>query len=234
MSIIGPKLVLLPGMDGTGELFAAFVEALPKSFATETVQYPSDPRLSSTDLIQFLQSSISSSAPFVLIAESFSSPLAIEWAATNPPNLKGLVICAGFVTSPVRGWLRSVCSFLSPICFLIPLPKFAIRLLLVGHDAQPSLVNVVRETISSVSAGVLSARLRSVLICDARSELSQLTIPVMFLHAMKDRLVGMDRLKEMQRIRPDAATEVIAGPHLLFQREPEKAAEAVAMFALQC
>ena len=35
-----PKLVLLPGMDGTGELFDSFVKALPQSFTTEIVRYP--------------------------------------------------------------------------------------------------------------------------------------------------------------------------------------------------
>lgn len=36
------KLVLLPGMDGTGELFAGFVTALPDTFETTTIKYPSD------------------------------------------------------------------------------------------------------------------------------------------------------------------------------------------------
>src|ERR1700688_5080921 len=39
-------LVLLPGLDGTGELFADFIAALPESWTTATVAYPSDRFLS--------------------------------------------------------------------------------------------------------------------------------------------------------------------------------------------
>jgi pimeloyl-[acyl-carrier protein] methyl ester esterase len=234
MSSHAPRLVLLPGMDGTGELFAAFVEVLPKEFEAEIVRYPNDCCSSSTNLTQLLRSATLVSAPFVLIAESFSSPLAIEWAATNPPNLKGLVICAGFATSPVRGWLRFICARLSPICFLIAPPAIAVKLWLVGLDAPYPLVARVRAVISSVRPKVLSARLRNVLTCDARSELSQVTVPMLFIQPTQDRLVGADRLEEMRRIKPAAAVETIEGPHLLFQKKPERTAEVVAIFARQC
>jgi len=35
----------------------------------------------------------------VILAESFSAPIAIRLAAEAPPNLKALVICAGFIES---------------------------------------------------------------------------------------------------------------------------------------
>jgi hypothetical protein len=39
---LSPKhLVLLPGLDGTGELFADFTSALPESWVATTVAYPS-------------------------------------------------------------------------------------------------------------------------------------------------------------------------------------------------
>lgn len=234
MPSAAPRLVLLPGLDGTGELFAPFVEALPKGFETEIVCYPTDRCLSPSGLNQFLYSTVSGSAPFVLIAESFSSPVAIEWAATNPPNLRGLVICAGFATSPVRGWLRFICLSLSPICFLLRPPEFVVKLLLVGADAPSPLVTAVRAAISSVRPKVLAARFRAVLACDVRSELSKVSVPTLFVQPTKDRLIGVAKLEEMRRIRPAAAVEMIAGPHLLFQREPEKTAEVVAMFARQC
>jgi hypothetical protein len=50
-------------------------------------------------------------------------------------------------------------------------PASAIKLLLVGRDAPPSLVAAVRSAISSVRPEVLSRRLRVILTCDARAEL---------------------------------------------------------------
>ena len=229
-----PKLVLLPGMDGTGELFSDFIKALPQSFETEIVRYPPNQCLTASELLHLLESNGCGSEPFVVVAESFSSPLAFQWAATRPSNLRGLVICAGFATTPIRGPLRAILRLLSRFCFLITPPASAIKLLLVGRDAPASLVVAVRSAISSVRPEVLSRRLRIVLTCDARSELKNVTVPMLFIQPGQDRLVGSDRLEEMQRIRPSALAESVSGPHLFIQREPEKAAELVAKFARQC
>lgn len=40
------KLVLLPGLDGTGLLFKPFVSALPSSAETLIITYPPDEKLS--------------------------------------------------------------------------------------------------------------------------------------------------------------------------------------------
>jgi pimeloyl-ACP methyl ester carboxylesterase len=117
------KLVLLPGMDGTGSLFADFVDALPKSFNAVTVRYPTEQCLSYSDLEDLVRAACPISGPFVLLAESFSTPLAIKYAATNPNNLEGVVLCAGFATSPVRGWRRFLGSLLAPLVFHIPIMR---------------------------------------------------------------------------------------------------------------
>jgi pimeloyl-[acyl-carrier protein] methyl ester esterase len=146
-----PQLILLPGMDGTGELFADLIKELPGEIETQIVQYPTDRCLAYSQLAPLVRSVAPASAAFVLIAESFSTPLSIQYAATKPPNLRGVVICAGFVTNPAQGWLLQVCSLLSPIFFRLPLPEFVVRRFLVGQDAPSSLVVAVRDAVSSVS-----------------------------------------------------------------------------------
>jgi len=221
-------------MDGTGELFSDFIKALPRSFVTEIVRYPPNRCLSAQELLHLLESVGHGSEPFVVVAESFSSPLAFQWAATGPPNLKGLVICAGFATTPIQGPLRAILRLLSRFCFLVQPPAIAIKLLLVGRDAPTSLVVAVRSAISSVRPEVLSGRLRIALTCDARLELEKVTVPMLFIQPRQDRLVGLDRLEEMQRIRTSASAEIVSGPHLFIQRQPDKAAELVAKFARHC
>src|ERR1035441_7647633 len=120
MSVAMPKVVLLPGLDGTGWLFKDFADALPREFGREVVRYPADRNLSYAELAPFVWASLPASGPFVLLAESFSTPLAIQCVAANPPNLKGLVLCAGFVKSPMPTWTSALCSFLAPIMFSIP------------------------------------------------------------------------------------------------------------------
>lgn len=62
----------------------------------------------------FVIDAIPRTRPFVLLAESFSTPLAVKLAATNPSNLKGLIICAGFIKNPVTGWLLQMKAFIRP------------------------------------------------------------------------------------------------------------------------
>ncbi len=217
-------------MDGTGELFADFVKALQEAFKTETVRYPVEECLSYADLAHFLRSGTATPEQYVLVAESFSTPLAIQYAATNPPNLAGLVLCAGFATSPVVGWRRSIGSLLAPIFFRVGLPEFAARRFLVGRDAPDSLTVAVRAAVATVPAKVLWCRLRAVLACDVRADLSRVAVPILYLWGKHDRLVGVSSLEEIRRIKPQVTVEAIDGPHLLIQRESRQTAEAVARF----
>ena len=99
---MAPKhLVLLPGLDGTGELFLDFLAALPELWTATIVTYPTNGFLRYSDLRPYVGAAVPQLEPFVLVAESFSTPLAVWYAATAPPNLTAVVICTGFVGNPV-------------------------------------------------------------------------------------------------------------------------------------
>ena len=242
-----PKIVLLPGLDGTGCLFKGFIEALPSQFRTQNVVYPREEFLSYAELLSLI---VPSEEAFVLVAESFSTPLAIKFAAANPPHLKALVLCAGFASRPIRSCLGLVSSLLVPplvqwlVQWLVPtlvpglapgllrasLPSVVARCFMVGWHASGELVAEVQDAVSRVAPSVLAARIRAVLGCDARSELAQITVPILYLQATRDRLVSATCLDEIQRIKPQVSAIAIPGPHLILQREPQKAAQIVAKY----
>lgn len=228
------KLVLLPGMDGTGELFSEFIATLPVAFGTTIVRYPSAQSLPYSELENIVRAACPVSEPFILVAESFSAPLAIKYAATCPANLRGVVLCAGFATSPVKGWRRFLGSLLAPLVFRIPLSDLAAEHWLVGPDARPSLLAAVRGAISSVQPKVLAARLRAVLACEVRPELGRIAVPILYLQAKEDRLVNPSCLVELQQVKPQMAVTVLDGPHLLLQRKPLGAADVVVGFIESC
>lgn len=227
------KLVLLPGMDGTGDLFVPFIEALPDSFETDAVSFPTDSSRSYPELAKIVLAVLPKSEPFVLVAESFSTPLALMCAASSPPNLKGLVICAGFAMGPVPGLKRFVLRLLAPLLFRLGLPAWLAKRQLLGSDALPALLAMVMRTISSVQPTVLSARLRSILDCDARTKLAVIKVPILYLLATKDRLVPARCAEVMREIKPEMKIVAINGPHLLFQREPRLSMEAIVKFVRQ-
>lgn len=224
------KLVLLPGMDGTGELFSEFIAALPESFEAVAVGYPTERFLPYSELETLVRAACPVSEPYILVAESFSTPLAIQYAATNPPNLAGLALCAGFATSPVKGWRRFLGSLLAPLVFRIPLPDLAAKFWLVGADAPASLLTAVHHAISSVQPGVLTQRLRALLASDVRGAMGRIGAPILYIRAEQDRLVSASCVEELRQIRPEMSVAVLAGPHLLLQRRPQRAAEAIVGF----
>jgi pimeloyl-ACP methyl ester carboxylesterase len=218
-------------MDGTGKLFTNFVDALPSDIEARILSYPADRIQSHTQLLQLLEFSLPSTDPFVLVAESFSAPLAIEWASRSKFNLRGLILCAGFAASPIPGWKSHLCLLLSRVCFLIPPPEVVIRTFLVGTDAPSSLVAAVKGAIASVSPRVLAHRLRLTLTCDARPALQQVQVPILFIQPTQDRLVSSSCLKAMLEVRPEALVELVACPHLLLQSRARESAEIVANYA---
>ena len=223
-------LILLPGLDGTGNLFANFVSALTPSLDTRIVRYPTDRLLSYADLFTFVVDAVPQTQPFVLLAESFSTPLAVRLAATNPASLKGLVICAGFIGNPVRGWLRHMKILAHPYFFRIPPPRFVIEYFLIGAHAPRELRDDVRRTLRSVSPEVVALRVQAVMACDASEQLVRVRVPTLYLQAEQDRLVRKSSFQEIQELKPDTVLGSIAAPHFVLQREPRKAADLIAHF----
>src|SRR4051812_248219 len=93
-------LVLLPGLDGTGELFAAFIAALPGR-DVRVIAYPADRAMTYSQLEEFVREGLPRGEDYFLLAESFSGPIGISIAATTPPRLKGLILCGTFATNPL-------------------------------------------------------------------------------------------------------------------------------------
>src|SRR5690349_11939308 len=92
-------LILLPGMDGTGELFGPLLAELPIELPVAVVSYP-DRAASYADHVAVARTELPRDRPFVLLGESFSGPVAVRLAAEAPSNLRGLILCASFLTCP--------------------------------------------------------------------------------------------------------------------------------------
>lgn len=223
------KLVLLPGLDGTGCLYEPLTRILPPEFSHLVLPYPKDKPLSYAELVELVQRRLQDEKEYVLVAESFSGPVAIEIAATLPANLKALVLCATFISNPstvpqsVRALLRGPFFRLEP-------PQFFIERYFLGPKPFRHLVESFRYARHSVPAEVLAFRMRSVLNVDVRRAFAACRVPILYLLGKQDRLVRRRSVDEMLKIQPDMRVAEIDGPHLLLQREPDKCFEAIDRF----
>lgn len=222
--------MLLPGLEGTGTLFADLASELSPRFHIIVARYPTERFLSYQELIPFVQEMFPKSGSFAIVAESFSTPLAVMLAAKPPKNLAGLILCAGFVTSPLRLWSRLARPLVRPMLFRKPPPSLVHKCYSTGFSPPADLEARVRDANRQVDPGVMAARVRAVLECDARKELAGVEVPMLYIQGESDHLVRSKCFEEIRRIRPDVRLAKIAAPHLVLQREPKKAAEIICEF----
>ena len=224
------RLVLMPGLDGTGVLFGPLLSVLQPSWRCVVVRYPRDVAACYEDLLQVVESFLPADGPFVLVAESFSGPLAMMLAALQPRGLCGVVMVASFARSP----LPRAASLLLPLvrttmAHMAP-PRVAIKAMLLGFGAPAELVALVRHAITSVPGAVLAQRISVIDKVDVTSLGSRIEVPVLYLRAQGDRLVGAEAATTVQRCIAGTTVKELPGPHLLLQRNSDAAGQAIADF----
>ena len=224
-------LVLLPGLEGTGSLFADFVSQLPPALTVIIGKLPGPRFHPYSELVSYVTELVPREEKFVIVAESFSTPLAVKFAATRPPNLAGMVLCAGFITNPAGNWTLLARVLTRRVVLRISPPSWFLEHFVIGNSASAALEVSFREALRSADPGILARRLRAVVDCDEREAFARTEIPVMYIQAECDRLVPEKCFKEIQRIRPDTLlVSIPEAPHLVLQREPRKCADAVVQF----
>jgi pimeloyl-ACP methyl ester carboxylesterase len=224
---VSSRLILLPGMDGTGELFAELLARLPLDMRTTVVGYPDKPATYAEHL-RYARLELPRDEPFVLLGESFSGPIAVSIAAAAPPNLRGLILCASFLTCPSRAlrFLRPLTPFASPKL----VPGFVARNSLLGRFATPALRAAQERALSHVSSPTLTARLRAMVDVDVRDPLRSVAVPTLYLQATEDRVIAGRFADEYATHARRPRVERIEGPHLLLQANPDAAAAVIVAF----
>lgn len=164
---------------------------------------------------------------FVLIAESFSGPLAAMIAAGKPAHLKGVIFVATFAKSP-----RPAPTFLAHLLRVMPtqsrlLSKFA-QPLLMGSWASAAFTSLFCDAMEKVPPATLSKRLHEVLRVDVSEQLAEIDVPKLYLQASNDWLVP----KRMDEDFAQASCSIqnIKGPHFLLQANPKDATGAIEDF----
>ena len=223
------SLVLLPGLDGTGELFRPLLAELPGWIHPVVVSYPRERQLGYAELLPLAARSLPTDAPFVILGESFSGPLAVMLAAGKPAGLKGVILCASFVKKPFRtlpAWLGVLC--IGPVFRLWP-ALLRLRSLPIRGELR-GLLPLALAAIRSVRPEVVAARVRALMKVDVRAQLQAMPVPLLYLQALRDPLIRKHNAEEITRIRPDARLARIDTRHFLLQLEPKLAAAEIASF----
>lgn len=221
-------LVLLPGMDGTGDLFAPLVNALPSTVKTVVVRYPTEEIMSYGELTTYALAYIPKDSPYILLGESFSGPIVISLAAQADYQLKGLILACTFASNPRP--LLSKLSFLVPA---MPINKWLFPCagkMLLGKFYNGNVQTLLAAALSKVPPKTMRARLDLVINVDYSEKLKNIQTPILYLQARHDYLVPASAAKHIQQCAQNVELVTLEAPHLLLQVAARKAALHIQTF----
>jgi pimeloyl-[acyl-carrier protein] methyl ester esterase len=223
-----PQLIILPGLDGTGSRLTAFLHEMQQVVPTRIIGYPPSEPMGYAQLESLVRRSLPQAERYVLLAESFSGPIAIRLAAKPPLGLVGLILCGSFAKNPFP-WLRAVRALAVRVPFK-SLPRW-LRASLLWGSADPRSAPARAERASAlVDKAVIRQRLHELLTVDATARLEDIALPALILAASRDRIVPRSATRWLVERTPHSEAAEIDGPHLLLQSRPAETAAAVLRF----
>jgi pimeloyl-ACP methyl ester carboxylesterase len=212
----GEAMVLVPGLDGTGELFYRQTPLLARTYRVATYGLR-DTAPSMDVLVDDLNGVIDQVAPAerraVLVGESFGGALALSYALANPSRVSALVILNSFPYFSPQ--LRLVAA----IWGLRALPWGAMRLsrrltafrLHSRHTHRREVKRFIELTARATRQGYVG-RLQILRRYDVRDRLQELRLDTLFLASERDHLVpSVTQARYMASRVPSAQMQILEG-----------------------
>ena len=223
-------IVLMPGLDGTGKSFEPLLPLVAAGARVTTVRYPADRPLSFDETVACAASQIPKDMPLVVIAESFSGPVAVRMIASGLIRPKALVLCATFARSPHPVLWRIVRFLRLPLVIRPEMPRSFFRFVIGPDHLIDALLPLWKKVHEGVPSRILDSRLALINATDVTSDLPGLTLPCLYLQASKDRVVPASCLKNIARRIPHLQVISIEAPHFILQAAPRDCLQAIENF----
>lgn len=215
------KVVLLPGLDGTGELFTPLLDKLPKFIEVQIIKYDTQKKQSYYELLDYVISKLPTD-DFVLIAESFSGFIAYQIGLKKPKNLKHIILVATFLQNP-----RPILLNFIPSSYILslPIPKIIIKIFFLGFSTNIKTINLFQKVIRKVSHEVLYFRLQEIKKIKFKRE--NIILPTTYIQAKDDQLVLKNSLKDWKQVCQNLKIYQVEGKHFILQSNPKICAEII-------
>jgi pimeloyl-ACP methyl ester carboxylesterase len=215
----------MPGLDGTGKLFAPLIPLLQPHFDLTVVTYPD--LNSFNEYVDCAQGQLPEEPGFSLVAESFSGPVALALMARWPGQIGPSVLCATFARSPLASF-TAMAGYVPEQMFSIgALSEFCLDVDEVGNDdfseTQPLPMNIMDQ----IDGILLKHRITAFSRIDVSALLPQIEVPILYLNALRDRILSKNDAIMMQQSLSHFERIDIDGPHLLLQTRPQQCAELI-------
>lgn len=223
------RLVVLPGLHGTGALYPELVRELAASVEPVLINYPFDRVWDYAETFAFVVGKLPD-GPFAVLGDSYSGPLAVMVAAAFPERVSALILAATFITNPIRPILRWTRLFAyAPFIALLPYRPLLAAFLLNATEPREQLDRTERE-VRSVERRVLAARLRAAIDGDHRAIFRALRLPTLHLRPGSDRVIAERAANALRVMRPQIEVVDVDAPHAVLITRPRESAAIIARF----
>ena len=231
--MIQTTVVLLPGLDGTEVFFRPLMERLPPTILPLALNYPDAGPHGYPGLLDFVRQKLTRFPHYVVLASSFSGPLAVMLAAAEQQKVRGVILVATFASSP-NGRLSRLRFFVRTP--LVAVLRFARRLPIWTRRPREDRLRIAKEeTWSRVSARNLAGRARAALGADLCETLSRCIQPLLCVAYDADDVVPLQCADEIRRHCRHARCVILPGGHLAMFSDPGPlAAEIVRFVEMDC
>jgi pimeloyl-ACP methyl ester carboxylesterase len=218
------KLVLLPGLHGTEKLFAPLIDQLPSAIETQIICYPNDLKLDYRQLQNLIVGQLPDQ-DYVLLAESFSGPLAYWLALTQAVNLKAIIFVASFLENPRPWLLNSISLKFVHLMLKLPIPAYVIKKWLIGPKVDESIISMCQQTLAKIVPDLLAFRLSEISMLSKQHELCN--IKAYYIQATNDKLVPSNAIEAFKNVFADLEIIAINSGHFVLQAQPTASAQTI-------
>lgn len=225
--VMNPIWTFLPGLHGNAELFSKIQNIISPTLDTEFIELPSDGEQDYTTLSTWLNNHLPTGQPRLIIAESFSGPLALRIAKQRPEDIAGIVLVASFCSSPIN---PSFALLAQRPLFMVKPPSIALRHFLTGSDADENEVTLLRNAIHKTPASILISRIKAVLGLQEQDIPILTKTPILILQAQRDQIIPWDAQQRLEASYPNAKVYWIDAPHLILQHQPKQCLVSIQRF----
>lgn len=215
----------MPGLDGTGKLFAPIIPWLQPLFDLTVVTYPDLD--SFNEYVDCAQGQLPDEPGYSLIAESFSGPVALALMARWPAQIGPSILCATFARSPLPAFTSMESHVPEQMFSIGALSEFYLDVDEVEDEdfseTQPLPINVMEQ----IDGILLKRRIAAFSRIDVSALLPQIEVPILYLNALRDRILSENDAIMMQQNLTNFERVDVDGPHLLLQARPQQCAELI-------
>jgi pimeloyl-ACP methyl ester carboxylesterase len=215
----------MPGLDGTGKLFAPIIPLLDAHFDLSIITYPDLD--SFPDYVDCARNQLPETPGFSLLAESLSGPVALALMAQEHGQFGPSVLSTTFARSPLAELTRMSGYIPQQIFSIGALNEFCMDVYASDDEdhseTQPLPLNVTEQ----IDGSVLKHRISVFSRIDVSALLPSIDVPILLLNALRDRIVTGSNAQMMQEYLPRVTRVDIDAPHLLLQTRPQQCAELI-------